>query len=135
MQRVGRSGDGLGATRKGRLLAMSLDDLIDCAAAVRAIRAGRLDEVEIPTGCIDVVAQQVVAIAAEEGEAGVGEHELLTILRSAYNFADLDEDEFRKLLKQMASELNERIYGAAPKIFYDQRRGRITAKRGARMAA
>ncbi len=135
IQRVGRSGHSLGATPKGRFFAMTLDDLIECAAAVRAIRAGRLDEVEIPMASMDVVAQQVVAIAAEEGEVGVGEHELLAILRSAYNFADLTEDAFRLLLKQMASELNERIYGAAPKIFYDPRRGRVTAKRGARMAA
>ena len=135
IQRVGRSGHSLGATPKGRFFAMSLDDLIECAAAVRAIRAGRLDEVEIPTGCMDVVAQQIVAIAAEEGEAGVGERELLGILRSAYNFGNLTEDALRQLLKQMASELNERIYGAAPKIFYDARRGRVTAKRGARMAA
>jgi ATP-dependent Lhr-like helicase len=135
IQRVGRSGHSLGATPKGRFFAMSLDDLIDCAAAVRAIRAGRLDEVEIPTGCIDVVAQQIVAIAAEQGEDGVSERELLGILRSAYNFADLTEDAIRQLLKQMASELNERIFGAAPKIFYDARRGRVTAKRGARMAA
>src|SRR5271168_279546 len=135
IQRVGRSGHSLGATPKGRFFAMSLDDLIDCAAAVRAIGAGRLDEVEIPIGCMDVVAQQVVAIAAEEGEAGVGERELLGILRSAYNFGALDLDELRHLLQQMASELNERIYGAAPKIFYDPRRGRVTAKRGARMAA
>ncbi len=135
IQRVGRSGHSLGATPKGRFFAMTLDDLIECAAAVRAIRAGRLDEVEIPMASMDVVAQQVVAIAAEEGEAGVGEHELLAILRSAYNFADLTEDAFRLLLKQMASELNERIYGAAPKIFYDPRRSRVTAKRGARMAA
>jgi ATP-dependent Lhr-like helicase len=135
IQRVGRSGHSLGATPKGRFFAMSLDDLIECAAAVRAIRAGRLDEVEIPTGCVDVVAQQIVAIAAEEGEGGVGESELLGILRSAYNFADLTEDALSQLLKQMASELNERIFGAAPKIFYDARRGRVTAKRGARMAA
>jgi ATP-dependent Lhr-like helicase len=135
IQRVGRSGHSLGATPKGRFFAMSLDDLIDCAAAVRAIGAGRLDEVEIPIGCMDVVAQQVVAIAAEVGEAGVGERELLGILRSAYNFGALDLDELRHLLQQMASELNERIYGAAPKIFYDPRRGRVTAKRGARMAA
>jgi len=135
IQRVGRSGHSLGATPKGRFFAMSLDDLIDCASAVRAIRAGRLDEVEIPTGCLDVVAQQIVAIAAEDGEGGIGEHELLGILRAAYNFAELNENTLRQLLKQMASELNERIYGAAPKIFYDTRRGRVTAKRGARMAA
>jgi len=135
IQRVGRSGHSLGATPKGRFFAMSLDDLIECAAAVRAIVAGRLDEVEIPTGCMDVVAQQIVAIAAEEGEAGVGERELLGILTSAYNFADLTHEALRHLLQQMASELNERIYGAASKIFYDARRGRVTAKRGARMAA
>jgi ATP-dependent Lhr-like helicase len=135
IQRVGRSGHSLGATPKGRFFAMTLDDLLECGAAVRAIRAGRLDEVEIPTGCMDVAAQQIVAIAAEEGEAGVGEHELLSILRSAYNFADLSEAALRQLLKQMASEFNERIYGAAPKIFHDPRRGRVTAKRGARMAA
>ena len=135
IQRVGRSGHSLGATPKGRFFAMSLDDLIDCASAVRAIRAGRLDEVEIPTGCMDVAAQQIVAIAAEQDEAGVGEHELLGIIRSAHNFAHFTLVVLRQLLSQLSSELNERISGASPKIFYDARRGRVTAKRGARMAA
>ncbi len=35
----------------------------------------------------------------------------------------------------MAAELNERIAGAAPKIFYDARRARVSARRGARIAA
>src|SRR5216683_2130909 len=53
IQRIGRSGHQLDATPKGRLFALTLDDLLECAAAVRAIRHGRLDEVEIPTGCLD----------------------------------------------------------------------------------
>ena len=135
IQRVGRSGHSLGATPKGRFFAMSLDDLLECAAAVRAIRAGHLDEVEIPMGCLDVVAQQIVAITAEEGEAGIGEQELLALIRRAHNFSKLTETELAQLLKQMASEFNERIFGAAPKIFYDPRRRRVSAKRSARMAA
>ncbi len=88
IQRVGRSGHSLGATPKGRFFALTTDDLLECGAAVRAIRRGHLDEVEIPMGCADVAAQQIVAIAAEEEE--ISEAELLRVLRSAYNFGDLD---------------------------------------------
>ncbi len=133
IQRIGRSGHQLDATPKGRLFALTLDDLLECGAAVRAIRHGRLDEVEIPTGCHDVAAQQIVAIAAEEDE--IGEADLLRLLRGAYNFADLDRASLAHLLDQMAAELAARIQGAAPKIFYDRIGARVRARRGARMAA
>ncbi len=38
IQRIGRSGHSLGATPKGRFFAMTTDDLLECGAAVRAIR-------------------------------------------------------------------------------------------------
>ena len=133
IQRIGRSGHQLDATPKGRLFALTLDDLLECGAAVRAIWHGRLDEVEIPTGCLDVAAQQIVAIAAEEDE--IGEADLLRLLRRAYNFADLDRTSFAHLLDQMAAELSARIQGATPKIFYDRTGARVRARRGARMAA
>jgi len=133
IQRIGRSGHQLDATPKGRLFALTLDDLLECAAAVRAIRHGRLDEVEIPAGCLDVAAQQIVAIAAEEDE--IGEADLLRLLRGAYNFAEFDRASLAHLLDQMAAELPARIQGAAPKIFYDRIGARVRARRGARMAA
>ena len=133
VQRIGRSGHRLGATPKGRFFALTLDDLLECAACVRAMRAGRLDEVEIPAGCLDVAAQQIVAIAAEEEE--IAEGDLLEILRGAYNFADLDRAGLGKLLSEMAAELRERIRGAAPKIIYYPRGKRVRARRGARIAA
>ncbi len=135
IQRIGRSGHSLGATPKGRLFALTLDDLLECASAVRAIRAGRLDEVEIPLLCLDVAAQQIVAIAAEEGERGIEDDELLRILRRTYNFAGLTRETLSQVLRQMAAQLNERISGAAPKIFFDAGRGRLSARRGARIAA
>src|SRR5581483_9741267 len=111
IQRIGRSGHSLSGTPKGRLFAMTTDDLLECAAAVRAIRRRHLDEVEIPAGCLDVAAQQIIAIAAEEEDITVVE--LLRILRGAYNFAALDEPGLTRLLEQMAAELPERIQGAA----------------------
>jgi ATP-dependent Lhr-like helicase len=133
IQRIGRSGHALGQKPKGRFFAMTLDDLLECAAAVAAIRRGDLDEVEIPRGCLDVAAQQIVAIAAEEGE--ISEDELLRLLRGAYNFAELDPGQLRQLLGQMAAELPQRIAGAQPKIFYDSRAGLVRPRRIARLAA
>ncbi len=133
IQRVGRSGHALGQTPKGRFFAMTLDDLLECGAAVRAIAAGHLDQVEIPRGCLDVAAQQIVAIAAEDGEIGAAE--LLRILRGAHNFAQLTATEIAQLLEQMAADLPERIQGAYPKIFYDRVGGLVRPRRGARIAA
>ena len=133
IQRIGRSGHSLGATPKGRFFALTTDDLLECGAAVRAIRHGHLDEVEIPMGCVDIAAQQIVAIAAEEDE--ITEAELLRVLRSAYNFGDLDAAKLRHLLEQLAAELPERIMGAAPKIFFDRVNARVRPRRSARLAA
>lgn len=133
IQRIGRSGHSLGATPKGRFFALTTDDLLECGAAVRAIRRGHLDEVEIPMGCADIAAQQIVAIAAEEGE--ISEAELLRVLRSAYNFGDFDPTRLRHLLEQLAAELPERIMGAAPKIFFDRVNSRVRPRRSARLSA
>ena len=133
IQRIGRSGHSLGATPKGRFFAMTTDDLLECAAAVRAIRRGHLDEVEIPAGCLDIAAQQIIAIAAEEDE--ISEADLLRILRGAYNLGGLDANGLTRLVEQMATELPERISGAAPKIFFDRTNHRIRPRRGARLAA
>ncbi len=133
IQRVGRSGHSLGATPKGRFFALTTDDLLECGAAVRAIRRGHLDEVEIPMGCLDIVAQQIVAIAAEEDE--ISESDLLCVLRAAYNFGDLDAARLRHLLDQLSAELPDRIQGAAPKIFFDRINQLVRPRRSARLSA
>jgi ATP-dependent Lhr-like helicase len=132
IQRIGRSGHILGATPKGRFFALTTDDLLECGAAVRAIRHGHLDEVEIPMGCVDIAAQQIVAIAAEEDE--ISEADLLCVLRGAYNFGDLDAAKLRRLLEQLSAELPDRIMGAAPKIFLDRINARVRPRRSARLS-
>jgi ATP-dependent Lhr-like helicase len=64
LQRVGRSGHWRGAVPKGRLFCTTRDDLLECAALVRAIRHGDLDRLMIPDAPLDVLAQQIVAICA-----------------------------------------------------------------------
>ena len=67
LQRVGRSGHWRGAIPKGRFFAATRDDLMECAALVRAIRQGDLDRLIIPDAPLDILAQQIVATCAAEG--------------------------------------------------------------------
>jgi ATP-dependent helicase Lhr and Lhr-like helicase len=72
LQRVGRSGHWRGAVPKGRFFVGTRDDLLECAALVRAIRQGDLDRLIIPDAPLDILAQQIVATcAAESGNARV----------------------------------------------------------------
>src|SRR6476661_8944854 len=64
LQRVGRSGHWRGAVPKGRFFVTTRDDLMECAALVRAIRQGDLDRLIIPDSPLDVLAQQIVATCA-----------------------------------------------------------------------
>ena len=64
LQRIGRSGHSLGAIPKGRLFPLTRDELIECLALVRAVRRGRLDQIEIPCAPLDILAQQIVAAVA-----------------------------------------------------------------------
>ena len=49
LQRVGRAGHWIQAIPKGRLFAMTRDDLLECAALIRAIRTGVLDRLTVPS--------------------------------------------------------------------------------------
>ena len=66
LQRVGRSGHWRGAVPKGRFFATTRDELLECAALVRAIRQGDLDRIRIPEASLDILAQQIVAACAAE---------------------------------------------------------------------
>ena len=79
LQRVGRSGHWRGAVPKGRFFVTTRDDLLECAALVRAIRHGDLDRLMIPDAPLDVLAQQIVATCA----AGGGDARVARTLLSA----------------------------------------------------
>ena len=66
LQRVGRAGHELGSTSKGRIFPKFRADLLESAVVARAMRGGEIEETRIPRNPLDVLAQQIVAIVAEE---------------------------------------------------------------------
>src|SRR5258707_7291106 len=91
LQRVGRSGHTVSGLPKGRVFPLTRDDLVECAAMVRAVKDGELDRVLIPDKPLDVLAQQIVAeAAAEEWDEEV----LFDLLRGAYPYRSLEKTHF-----------------------------------------
>ena len=54
LQRVGRSNHSRAGTPKGRLYPLTRDELVECAALLAAVRAGRLDAIEPPSNPLDI---------------------------------------------------------------------------------
>jgi ATP-dependent Lhr-like helicase len=132
LQRVGRSGHFLGAVPKGILFPLTRDELVQCAAAVRAVRQGELDRLTIPPGGLDILAQQMVATAAA---ADVGVEELFTLLRRAHPFRDLERSRFDQVLAMLAEGVSTRRGRRAAHLHHDRVHGRVRGRRGARLAA
>jgi ATP-dependent Lhr-like helicase len=139
LQRVGRSGHWRGAVPKGRLFATTRDDLIECAALVRAIRQGDLDRLMIPDAPLDVLAQQIVATCASGsaalGDDGWDEDEMFALVRRAYPYRNLARASFDSILEMLSEGIASRRgrYGAY--VHRDRVNKKLRARRGARLAA
>ena len=132
LQRVGRSGHRLGAVPKGRLFPLSRDELIECAALLRAVREGRLDRLILPERPLDILAQQVVAaVACEEWD----EDALYELARGAYPYRDLSRKDYDDVVRMLSEGFTTKRGRRAAYIHYDGVNRRLRARRGARLAA
>ncbi|HUP07387.1 MAG TPA: DEAD/DEAH box helicase, partial [Caldimonas sp.] len=87
LQRAGRSGHSVGGVPKARLFPTSLDELVECAALLDAVRRGELDALHLVPQPLDVLAQQIVAeTACREWD----EDALFELVRRAWPYAALE---------------------------------------------
>src|SRR3954468_15536172 len=133
LQRIGRSGHTLEATSKGRIFPKFRSDLLESAVVVQRMREGAIEETQIPRNPLDVLAQQIVAICAEE-EIEVAElHELV---RRAYPFADLSRAQLENVLDMLAGRYpSDEFAELRPRIIWDRTAGVLRSRPGARRLA
>ncbi len=132
LQRIGRAGHWVGALPKGRLFATTRDELIECAALVRAIRRGELDRLEIPKAPLDILAQQIVAAAACEEFA---EDDLFALVRRAMPYRHLSRADFDSVLTMLSEGIAHSRGRSGAYLHRDQVNHRVRGRRGARLAA
>ncbi len=132
LQRVGRSGHGVGAVPKGRLFPLSRDDLVECAALLDAVRREELDVLQVQGPALDVLAQQIVAeVACHEWQVD----ELFALVRRAAPYSGLARSSFDQVVQMLADGFTTRRGRTALHIHYDAVNGRLRGRPGARLTA
>jgi ATP-dependent Lhr-like helicase len=123
LQRVGRAGHVVGRTSKGRILAKTPGDLLESAALCRAMIAGEVESLRVPTNCLDVLAQQVVAsVAVEACDAGA----LYERFRCAYPYRNLSAEAFESVLMMASGRFPVGTFGdLRPRISWDRVHNRL----------
>jgi ATP-dependent Lhr-like helicase len=125
LQRVGRSGHGVGRIPKGRLIPLTQDELVCAAGLLRAVQKGKLDAVEIPVAPLDVLAQQCVAACVPE----VWDQETLyQTMHRAWPYRGLKREDFDAVIKLHTD-------GRLSLLHRDEVYGRLMATKRARMTA
>jgi ATP-dependent Lhr-like helicase len=133
LQRIGRSGHTLEAVSKGRIFPKFRADLLESAVVVQRMREGAIEETQIPRNPLDVLAQQIVAICAEE-EIEVSE--LHALVRGAYPFAELSRAQLENVLDMLAGRYpSDEFAELRPRIVWDRTAGVVRGREGARRLA
>jgi ATP-dependent Lhr-like helicase len=132
VQRIGRSGHSLGLTPKGRLFALTRDELGESLALLRAVRCGLLDSVTIPQAPLDVLAQQIVAeVAAQDWNVD----ELFKLVRRADPYRQLARTDFDRTIEYLSEGIARETGRGRVYLHHDHVGRRIKARKGARLAA
>jgi ATP-dependent Lhr-like helicase len=133
LQRVGRAGHELGAVSKGRIFPKFRADLLESAVVVKRMLEGAIEETVIPRNPLDVLAQQIVAIAVDEEISVDDLHELV---RGAYPFSDLSRTQLENVLDMLAGRYpSDEFAELRPRIVWDRTAGVIRGRTGGRRLA
>ncbi len=129
LQRIGRSGHRLHDKSKGRILVVDRDDLVECSLILKNALEGKIDSINIPTNCLDVLSQHIYGMAIENKWDIDYAYD---VIKKSYCYKDLSESDYLSVLSYMAGEytsLEERYVYAKIWVDYDQnmfgKRGRL----------
>jgi ATP-dependent Lhr-like helicase len=132
LQRVGRAGHSLHGVSKGVLFALTRDELVECAALLRAVHAGELDAVRIPEAPLDILAQQIVAACAVDAW---DERALFSLVKRAWPYRNLSWDAYAQLLTMLSEGVSERRGRLRVHLHRDRVNHMLRARKGARLTA
>jgi ATP-dependent helicase Lhr and Lhr-like helicase len=136
LQRIGRAGHSVGDTSKGRIFPKFRADLLECAVVTKLMREGRIEPTVVPRNALDVLAQQIVAIAASAEPEAISVDELFALVTRTHSYAELSRDLLENVLDMLDGRYPSREFGELrPRVVWDRVGGTIRARKGARQLA
>jgi ATP-dependent Lhr-like helicase len=133
LQRIGRAGHHVDTPSKGVIFPKYRGDLLECALVTRRMRDGLIEETVVPRNPLDVLAQQIVATAADRPWPV---EELYRLARRADNYAELGQDTFEAVLGMLAGQYpSDEFAELMPRIVWDRVAGTVRSRRDATTVA
>jgi ATP-dependent Lhr-like helicase len=133
LQRIGRAGHQVGATSRGVLLPKWRGDLLECTVVVERMRAGDIEPLRCPRNPLDVLAQQVVAMAAMDEWAV---DDLAALVRRTWSFSQLPQSALDGVLDMLSGLYpSDEFAELRPRITWNRVSGRIQGRPGAQRLA
>jgi ATP-dependent Lhr-like helicase len=133
LQRIGRAGHSLEEVSVGRIFPKFRADLLECAVVTKRMRAGDIEETVIPRNPLDVLAQHLVSMCADD-EWEVDEVELL--VTGAEPFTELSREQLENVLDMLDGRYpSDRFAELRPRLVWDRAAGTLRGRPGARQLA
>jgi ATP-dependent Lhr-like helicase len=131
LQRIGRAGHSVGDVSCGRIFPKFRADLLECAVIARRMREGAIESTVVPRNPLDVLAQQVVAIAAAS-EDPVAVDDLYELVTATHTFSDLPRTQLENVLDMLDGRYPSSEFAELrPRIVWDRVGGTLRARPGA----
>jgi ATP-dependent Lhr-like helicase len=133
LQRIGRSGHQAGATSSGIIFPKFRGDLVACAAVSRAMHEGQVESTRYPRNPLDVLAQQIVAMA---GVDTWSVDDLFATVRRAAPYVDLSRRMFDGVLDMLSGRYpSDEFAELRPRVTWDRVHDTLTGREGAKRVA
>jgi ATP-dependent helicase Lhr and Lhr-like helicase len=145
LQRIGRAGHSVGDVSRGRIFPKFRADLLECAVVARRMREAQIETTVVPRNALDVLAQQIVAIAAaapadaaaaDRAGGTVSVDDLYALVTRTHSYAELPRTQLENVLDMLDGRYPSAEFAELrPRIVWDRVAGTIRARPGARQLA
>lgn len=133
MQRLGRAGHNPGRVSVMQMFARTAAECVSCGMTAQLAREGGVEQLHPPEGCLDVLAQHLVSMAA------FGSYELdevMELLPRAFPFRGITRQDVKAVLEMLAGDYeHEQDIPARPRVLYDRIHEKVEGDGYSRMLA
>ena len=120
IQRVGRSGHGVGRTAAGRIITSNVEEYIEAMVIAKKAMKNEVENIKIRRNPLSVLANQIIAILNEY--ISMSEDEIYKIIKRAYPFRSLSKKIFMDVMNQLKIQkllwINELVRKRKKSTFY-----------------
>jgi ATP-dependent helicase Lhr and Lhr-like helicase len=148
LQRIGRAGHSVNEVSVGRIFPKFRGDLLECAVVARRMHEGLIEPTVVPRNALDVLAQQIVAIAVSAApsgshaadvapeDPGVSVDDLYALITSTHSYSTLSRELLENVLDMLDGRYPSKEFGELrARIVWDRLAGTIRARKGSRQLA